>query len=307
MRKETLARLGGLAFGAAVLVAVALFAFARDGGTAAAQGGPSMGFLLQGGGYPIGDCTQDCMVKPGEGFFVSIVADPPAEGYTGFQTELFHGGLHWNFGQCEDQVMMEPLGLCLGPVIPQLGPTHKPLPSTSIGYGGVTALGASPPVSHSTTLVQARYTCPEEGTYEMTLAAQQSEPIPNVRPKGSWFIGAGGEEISPQMVGTRTLRVGSTVNPDEVEDVEVEVAAVLTVVCQEPTEPTAGPSGPGNGDATPTPAPQLPSTGNPGDFGSEDGIGVLTWALVVASLGGAALGLGTFAFVRNVRPSRRNQ
>lgn len=259
MRKQTLARLGGLAIGAVALSAMIALAFAHmQGGSVSAQAEPEM--TLQ-----IGDCTADCEVFTGQPFTLSIVGSTlPAGGFRAFQTELFPGGLTYRPGVCANEVAMEPLGLCLGPVVLLPG---------QIGHGGLTALGTTPPASNSSSLVNMPLTCPGVGTHEVALTKYPSSRL------GSRYKDVNGDSAEIRSVGTRSLGFVSDVDPDVIVTLEVEVGAVLTVRCVAPPAATA----------TATPGPVvLPPTGASGSLGGEDGGSGLWLAAIVALAAGAA-------------------
>jgi hypothetical protein len=184
------------------------------------------------------DCTEDCQFQPNAS--VTIGIDISRDGYAGFQTELFLGGMTYNQRPCEEEVKMEPRSLCLGPTVQT---------ANQVIHGGTTGLPPLPlPTSSSDTLVEVQATC-TQGPHEVVLTHFPSSAL------GSRLRGPNGEDMPLATSGSRSLNL-----QDGQGERQIDIVAALDVQCGTGgpgPQPTSGPGGgstPGQGGATPTPA-----------------------------------------------------
>lgn len=309
MHNETLFRLRRLAVGLLAIGIVVLLGSARWGaGPSHAQtsGTASMSFTVD-------DCSDDCDFVSGATFTLRLLASQlPSEGYGGFQSETFLGGLTYNQRGCEDELKMDPLALCLGPTI---GTARQ------VSHGGLTALPVERPIPGSTSevMVEMSVTCSSDGAHELWVTAAPDSPL------GSKFKDVNGDDILLNTVGTRTVDLNNGGAP-----LAIDMADILTVNCgaangrpssatvpppyssPEPTqaaatasaratlaaggnaptaEGTAASSGTPSGTVTPPPGRTGTATPN-GDGSDDGGVSGGVWAIIIVAIVAGVAGAG---------------
>jgi len=272
---------GSALLAAAVLSLLVLGLGHKDAPATHAQAMPEMDFR-------IGSCEEDCTVIVDSQFALSVEGTVlPEGGYGGFGAEVYlgqslvdnrnvGGGMRYANRPCDTVVLMEPLGVCVGPTIP---------PSGNIIIGGLTALGFPFPTSTSTDLLELAVTCEEPGDYEFVMTAFPSSPF------GSQFSDANAGDIPLRTVGTRTLPERDPTDPDLLVNFERDIAASINVECLAEAPQDQPTDGEEDGAATATPPGGLPGTGLGGAGGnSSSSIALLAVPALVA--GGLLLALG---------------
>jgi hypothetical protein len=216
-------------------------------------------------------CTDDCFFDPGTDFTLSVSASGiPSTGYSAFQTEIFPDGVTYNMGTCEDEVLVEPAILCLGPTAGAWGATT---------IGATCGLGAIPyDTCEGDELVNQSYTCEPGGEHTFVLTAEG--PPETASLLGSRLRDENGGVIAVLVRGNVDLDLNDTqgVRP-------IDYADILTITCGEP--PTATPEEePTDGAPTATPVPpaELPGTGT---GASDGGFSAASWAIIIGLVLGA--------------------
>lgn len=234
MTRRTTLGLAGLATGGLAIAVAVLLAILGSGTPVSlaqqpqATPGASMGLRAD-------TCTDSCTFPSGATFKLDVLAtDLPPGGFGGFQSEIYFPGFTYHQTTCNEEVKIQPLGLCLGPALGEI--------DSQLHHGATTAVPIPLPVPASTSevLVEISLTCAADGTHEIWLSTYPGSPL------GSFFSDVNTNEVYLTTVGTRTVTL-----PSQGEPLAVPMADILNVTC--------GQASPG-GEPT-TPPGVLPPTG----------------------------------------------
>ncbi len=254
-------------------------------GTLAVGAGPRMAISVTSAGSAC-DATSEptsCSVPAGSTFTLAVaVIQAPAEGYVGWQTELFYDSLIYQPGAVGDEIVWPESALPLRfPAVPGS--------ERLVSHGDVSAtMPPFPKSSHMGSIVEMAFVC-LPATPSLTVALLPYDALE--RPLGTGFRAAAadggiGDTVAAKPVGTAFLDLpGSTMAED------VNVADSLTIECVGPTvtptdtpTPTATltstatltPTETSTSTATPSPTP-----GIPGDVNCDGSVSSIDAALIL--------------------------
>lgn len=239
-----LARLGTFVAAGVLLGALA---WSATPGTTEAGGDAIMALNAGGDGVSCdaSSAPDECTVPLGGRFTVATeLSGPPAEGYIGFQSQIYFGDLTWNAASSDAENVWPDNQLPVrSPAAPQFG-------TKAVAHGGLT--GVTPPftVSHfAGALAEITLTCSSSpGSHEVLLVA-----LSDTTALGTSYTLLDTTAVSPPVIDERELDL------DNNGVVEVApIADILTINCQvPPPTPTAQPQA----QPTATATVVLPPTG----------------------------------------------
>ena len=264
-----------LAFASIVAATALLVPIVGDtgSGTLADGTGPRMALSVASAGSECDAPSEptSCSVPAGSTFTLAVaVIEAPAEGYVGWQTDLFYDSLIYQPNAAEDEIVWPESALPLRfPAVPG--------GERLVSHGDVSAtMPPFPTSSHTGNIVEVAFVCLPT-TQSLTVALLPYDPVQ--RPLGAGFRAATaeggiGDTVAAKTVGTTFLDLpGSTMAED------IDVADSLTIECLEATPvPTVTPTP--TQTSTPTVTP-TPTPGVPGDVDCDGNISSIDASLIL--------------------------
>jgi len=260
-----------LAFASIVAASALLIPILGDAGagTLADGTGPRMALSVTSLGSECdapGEPTS-CFVPGGSTFTLAVaVIEAPAEGYVGWQTELFYDSLIYQPSAVGDEIVWPESALPLRfPAVPS--------GERLVSHGDVSA--TMPPFVTSNymgSIVEVAFVClPTAPSLTVALLPYDAAE----RPLGTGFRAAAADGGIGDTVAAKTVGTAFVDLPDKTTAEDVSVADSLTIECLEDTPvPTA----------TPTPTPTVtptPTPGVPGDVDCDGSVSSIDASLIL--------------------------